>query len=98
MTKSSILAHINAANTNKDIKWYIVDKTDDQIVLTNSYDKCVKFVIYIEDDFTIARDEHMDTGVVFLSKGDSCWDDYKDDETGILLALKAAVNYFNHTY
>ena len=98
MTKSSILAHINATNTNKDIKWYVVDNTDNKIVLTNSYDKCVKFVIEIYDDHIYVGDRHMCECVEALFKGDSRWDDYKDDETGILLALKAAVNYFNHTY
>ena len=98
MTKSSILAHVNAANTNKDIKWYIVEKTDDKIVLTNSYDKCVNITIKIGEDCITVKDNHVDVAVEYLFKGETRWDDYKDDETGILLALKAAVNYFNHTY
>ena len=98
MTKSMVLAHINAANTNKSIKWYIVEKTDEQIVLTNDYDTCVKFTIAIKEDGIIVTDNHMAYNVAYLLKGDSRWDDYKDDEDGILMALKATVNYFNSTY
>ena len=98
MTKSSILAYINAANTNKSIKWYIVEKTDDKIVLTNSYDTCVKFTIKIANDGIIVVDDHMVHSVCYLLKGDNRWDDYAEDEDGILLALKSAVNYFNRTY
>ena len=98
MTKSSILAHINAANTNKSIKWYIVEKTDDKIVLTNDYDSCVKFVIAMVEDGIGVYDAHMGQNVGYLFKGNSRWDDYAEDEDGILLALKSAVNYFNRTY
>ena len=98
MTKSSILAHINASNTNKDIKWYILERTDEKIVLTNSYDKCVKFTIKIENDGIHIVDDHMIYSVGYLLKGDTRWDDCNDDETGIWLALKSTVNYFNRTY
>ena len=98
MTKSMILAHINAANPNKSIKWYIVDKTDDQIVLTNDYDACVKFTITIGAEGIIVTDDHMTQGIAYLVKGTTRWDDFIDDEDGILMALKATVNYFNRTY
>lgn len=98
MTKSSILAHVNAANTNKGIKWYIVEKTDDKIVLTNDYDTCIKISINIHEDGIVVVDEHMVYNVDYLCKGESRWDDYNDDEDGILFAIKSAVNYFNNTY
>lgn len=98
MTKASILAHVNAANTNKDIKWYIVENAPDKIVLTNSYDTCVKISINIHDEGIIVADEHMTQSVAYLVKGTTRLDDYSDDVDGILLAIKSAVNYFNRTY
>lgn len=98
MTKATILAHIKAANTNKDIKWYVAEKTDNKIVLTNSYDTCVMFTIAFEDDCIIVTDEHMGHAVDYLYKGESRWDDYKNDDDGVMLAIKSAVRYFNNVY
>ena len=98
MTKATIKQTIIGVNTNKDIKWYVAEKTADKIVLTNSYDKCVKFTIKIGADCITVHDDHMFYAVEYLLKGDSRFDDYNNDIDGIKLAIEAAVNYFNRTY
>ena len=98
MTKTMIKEIINGVNTNKDIKWDVVENTSEKIVLTNSYDKCVKFTIKIGDEFITIKDDHIGHAVDYLSKGDTRYDDYKNDTDGVRLAIKATVNHFNHTY
>lgn len=98
MTKATILHTIINVNANKDIKWDVIEKTPEKIVLTNSYDACVKFTIKIGDDCITVRDNHMGDAVTYLFKGDSRFDDYNNDLDGIMLAIKATVHYFNRIY
>lgn len=98
MTKAEIKSIINGVNTNKDIKWNVEENTLEKIVLTNSYDKCVKFTIKIGADCITVRDNHMGNAVEYLLKGDSRYDDYNNDIDGVRRATKATVNYFNLTY
>ena len=98
MNKATIKHTIIGVNTNKDIKWDVAENTPERIVLTNSYDKCVKFTIKIGADCITVRDDHMFHAVEYLLKGDSRFDDYNNDIDGIKLAIKATVNYFNRTY
>ena len=98
MTKERICYTINAVNTNKHIVWTVAENTPEQIVLTNSYDKCVKLTIKVGEDCITVKDTHMEIAVECLFKGESRLDDYKDDADGIRLAIKAAVKYFNVTY
>ena len=98
MTKANIKAIIAGANTNKDIKWDVAENTPEKIVLTNSYDKCVKYTIKISEDCITVRDNHMGTAVAYLFKGDSRFDDYNNDDDGLRIAITAAVRNFNHTY
>ena len=97
MTNAHIKTIIGAVNTNKDIKWEIAENTPEKIVLTNSYDKCVKFTIKIGDEFITIKDDHG-TRCDYLSKGDTRWDDYKNNIDGIHLAIRSTVNYFNNIY
>ena len=98
MTCTDIKRIINDANANKEIKWDIAENAADKIVLTNSYDKCVRLTIKVGEDCITLKDNHMEIAVEYLFKGESRWDDYKDDADGIRLAIKAAVKYFNETY
>ena len=98
MTCTDIKRIINDANTNKEIKWDVIENTADKIVLGNSYDKNLRLVIQCHDDGITVRDVEMETNVEYLFKGESRWDDYKDDTVGVRLAIKSAVNYFNHVY
>lgn len=98
MTKAMIKEIINGVNTNKDIKWDVVENTSKKIVLANSYDECVKFTIKIGTDCITVRDNYMGVAVEYLLKGDSRYDDYNNDIEGVRLAIKATVNYFNHIY
>lgn len=101
MKKTDIMEIINAENTNKDIKWSIVENTETNITLTNSYDKSVNFTITVKHDdeeWIAVRDNHMNRNVAGFLKGDSKWDDYRDTETGLKLGIEAAVSYFNYMY
>ena len=98
MTKAEIKSIIIGVNTNKDIIWNVEENTPEKIVLTNNYDKCVKFTIKIGTDCITVRDDHMGDAVEYLLKGDSRYDDYNNDIDGVRLAIKATVNHFNHTY
>lgn len=98
MTCTDIKRIINDANTNKEIKWDIAENSPTKIVLTNSYDKCVRLTIKVGVDCITVKDNHMEVAVEYLFKGESRVDDYKDDADGVRLAIKAAVNYFNYTY
>ena len=98
MTKADIMAIITEANKNKDIKWDVSENTENKIVLTNSYDKCVKISIKICENGIVVKDDHMQQSVEYLLKGETRWDDYKDDNVGVMYAIRSAVNYFYYTY
>ena len=106
MNKNDIMTVINQANTNADIKWSILENAESKIVLTNSYDTCVKYTIEVKrevedglnEEWITVRDNHMQCTVAMLMKGDTRWDDYKDTKHGIILAIQHAVHNFNHLY
>ena len=102
MTNTNIMQVINTHNTNKNIKWSILKNTDTEIVLTNSYDKCVNYSVKVcsdsEDEWVGVKDNHMRSTVCVLTRGYTRWDDYKETEHGIAMALAAAVENFNSTY
>lgn len=104
MTKTAIMKVINEVNTNKGIKWSVLENTDSKIVLTNDYDKCVKLRINLrvntEDNerWIAVWDDPMKIQVDCLLQGDSVYDDYKTEYEGIEKAIKAAVRYFNSRY
>ena len=102
MTNVEIRIAINNANTNKDIRWSIVKNTPTEIVLTNSYDKCVNFSIRVDhdddDEWVIVRDNHMETTVGLFCKGLNIWDDYNTTEQGLTMGVESAVRNFNNTY
>ena len=102
MTKTNIMKVINKANTNKNIRWSILEATDTMIILTNDYDKCVKFKIVVKnvegEAYIEAKDQHMGTTVCLLLYGDRGWCDYTETEQGITLAIEQVVEHFNHTY
>ena len=98
MTKANIMAIVNEANTNKGIKWSVIENTKTKIVLTNDYDACVKLTIKVGEDCITVKDNHMEIAVEYLFKGDTRWDDYKEEADGVVLAIKTAVKYFNDVY
>ena len=98
MTCNEIKRIIDDANTNERIVWTVAENTPEQIVLTNSYDRSVKFTILNCDTHIVVRDRNAGVAIEYLFKGDGKADDYNDDETGIRMAIKAAVKYFNETY
>ena len=98
MNKATIKQTISEANTNKEIKWGVAENTAEKIVLTNSYDKGVKFTIKIGAGFITVRDNLIGNAVEYFFKGDSRFDDYANDDDGVKRAIKAAVIYFNRTY
>ena len=98
MTSMDIVRLVDKVNTNKQIRWEVLENEPNKIVLTNSYDKCVKFTIKVVDDGITVLDNHMLYGVAYLCKGKSRWDDYQDDAEGVRLAITTTVDYFNNTY
>lgn len=98
MNKATIKQTISGANTNREIKWDIAENTAEKIVLTNSYDKSVKFTIKVNADCITVRDNLMGNAVEYFFKGDTRFDDYANDDDGVKRAIKSAVIYFNRTY
>lgn len=102
MTKQFIMDIINWVNPNRDIKWSILKNTAKEIILTNSYDKCVKYTISINhqgaDEWISVRDNHMDRLVGCFLQGDDNCSDYTYIDHGIKLAIEEAVENFNETY
>lgn len=98
MTSMDIVRLIDKVNTNKQIRWEVLENEPNKIVLTNNYDKCVKFTIKVVDDGITVLDNHMLSGVAYLCKGESRCDDYQDDAEGVRLAITTTVDYFNNTY
>lgn len=102
MTKTNIMKAINEVNTNKDIKWSITKNTKNEIMLTNSYGKDIKYSITVKscegDEWIKIRNEHMDTGCGMLLQGNDKWSDYTDTENGLEMAVKSVVRNFNYFY
>lgn len=98
MTIADVMTLIGEHNENEDVEWYVSDWTARTMVLTNSYHKCIKFIIKIYDDRIIVRDCNMKTGICCLFKGNDWWNDYKNDYFGLRLAIAETVKYFNIAY
>lgn len=102
MTRTEITKTINDNNTNKSIKWSILENTSTKITLTNDYDKSINYSIevneYDEDEMILVINNHMVSTVAGLLKGNSSWDDYSDTKQGMLKGVAIAVRNFNHIY
>ena len=106
MRKTEIMKAINESNTNKEIKWDVLENTDTKIILTNDYDKSICFTIEVKhSEWEGSKEEWIDvcdnlTGAkaYVLIQGNDRWSDYKDTEKGLVQAVKIAVAYFNRRY
>lgn len=106
MTKPEIKKIIDDSNTNKDIKWSIIENTPTKIVLTNSYDESIRFTIEVkkskyewdDENWIEVKDNLTGAMVYVLIQGDDRWSDYKETDQGLIQAVKIAVAYFNRKY
>jgi hypothetical protein len=106
MTKPEIKKIINDINTNKDIKWNVLENTPNKIVLTNSYDRSIRFTIEVkeskhewdDENWIVVKDNLTGATVYVLIQGEDRWSDYKETEQGLIQAVKITVAYFNRKY
>ena len=98
MTKKNILAIIYENNENKEIEWNVESNTKNQIVITNTYDKSVRFTISFVGDGIKVYDNHEEKCIGFLIKGTEFYADFSDDEVGISQAVKKIVRHFYYCY
>lgn len=107
MNNIDIMKVIREANRNRPTKWSILENSDTQIVLTNDYDKCIRYTITIKSDvddewvneWITIRNDHMRMLVDVLLKGmptKGC--DYQETQQGITMAIHKAVRDFHCTY
>lgn len=100
MTKKQILKVINKENKNSEIKWKVIKNTRNLIVLTNDYDKDIKFKIEVlgKNDIKVTDVNGWITKIGLLLCGTDRWCDFSDMECGLRKAIKLVVQHFYYYY
>lgn len=105
MTKRSIEAIIKESNQNKDIKWRIIENTKKQIVLSNDYDKNIRYEISLNAgeegrDISATDESHcgISSGVCYLLHGNESYADFTDMDKGVKKAIESVVRHFYYYY
>ena len=97
MTVKDIRTIIGENNKNTEIKWNVAKNTKSEIRLTNSYDKCVEFIIRVkeEDGDKYAKITEENAGIkAYYSIGDDRYDDFASEEEALRECVKSAVKMF----
>lgn len=99
MTKKDILNAINSVNSNKSIKWAVLENKANRIVLTNNYADEVRFSITFNSslDFVCIRDEFTNEGDGYLI-GNSFYADFESFEKALVPSIRKAVRLFYYYY
>lgn len=103
MTKANIMNIIKENNQNKSIKWSVLENTKDIIVLTNDYDKSIRFEIKLHEgdskkDIRVRDEGNLPKSIGYLMNGTEFWADFSDEEVGITQAVKKVVRFFYYYY
>lgn len=100
MTNKQILDIINKENENNEIKWKVIKNTRNLIVLTNDYDKNIKFKIEVlgEKDIKVTDVNGWVHNIAFLLFGTDRYSDFSDMECGLRKAIKLVVQHFYYCY
>lgn len=103
MKKKDMLRILDSVNQNKDIKWNILENTGAKIVVTNNYDKSIRFKITMgqgpdERDIRVRDEGNLPDSVGYLIQGAQSWADFIEPDDGITRVLMMISRYFYYYY
>ena len=102
MKNTNITKIIKENNINKEIHWSVIENNEDLIVITNDYDKSVRFEIKLHqgegNDIEVLDVNGWKNNVTYLIHGTERWADFTNPEDGIIKAVKAIVKFFYYYY